>query len=635
MKQIKSIYQFIKTPHSSFFILLSSFFITLFSFVSCDTQAAAERRLMPPRSITEVRLSDISKFVSEDPAMALHLIEVFYIIYGPDTVYPDSQNPEIRSQLIHLREEAVRNMVNMQLLAIAEKRFTDAASLARSLSAIGISVENTGDEPELTLEYAKDQLGQNNLMAFLAASRAHELKALEFDDAFLFLEKAVELKQRRTAAFFLDIVDMAILLSPEKSSLVPDEYREFAGGRDTASEMIRGVATVLVDRGVRIERGRAYQERVGGSAFFIDSSGLAITNYHVISSEVDPAYLGFSRLYIRMGDSASPRIPARVIGWDKTLDLALIKAEITPEYVFSVTDWAAPRIGEPILAIGSPVGLERTVTQGIVSAMGRRLILPIGDVIQIDAAVNSGNSGGPLLDAQGRLVGVVFAGIDRFQGLNFAIPAERLKAALPAMIAGGKAERPWLGLSLSETMVGTEIIYIAPFTPASEQRIEEGWFIKSINGRQAHAVQGMVIAAFQDMLFPLKPGELVNLELIDQDGTVINRLIRMDTRPEVPLAEAAKRDTRERIAAALYGLVLAPAPSGSSFSPTFLVKKVIRGSVAFEAGLSDNDPVTIRAFRVFENDGYAVLDINVKQRRMGYMETTMQLPALLDSPDTL
>ena len=614
---------------------LFSFF--LFSFISCDTQAAAERRLIPPRSITEVRLSDISNFVSEDPAMALHLIEVFYIIYGPDTVYPDSQNPEIREQLIHLREEAVRNMVNMQLQAIAERRFTDAASLARSLSAIGVFVENSGDEPEITLEYAKDQLGRNDLMAFLAASQAHELKPLEYNDAFLFLEKAVELRQRRTAAYFLDIADEARRRLPAAASaaIIPNEYREFANGRDSASEMIRGVATVLVDRGVRIERGRAFPERVGGSAFFIDSTGLAITNYHVISSEVDPTYLGYSRLFIRMGDAASPQIPARVIGWDKTLDLALIKAEITPEYVFSVTDWAIPRIGESVLAIGSPVGLERTVTQGIVSALGRRLILPIGDIIQIDAAVNSGNSGGPLLDASGRLVGVVFAGIDRFQGLNFAIPAERLKAALPAMIAGGKADRPWLGLNLVETLVGTEIIYIAPFTPASEQRIGENWFIKSINGKEVSTAQGMVIAAYQDILFPLKPGELINLELIDQDNTVINRLIRLDTRPEVPLAEAARRDTRERIAAALYGMILAPAPSGSSFSPTFLVRRVIRGSIAHEAGLSDNDPVTIRSFRVFENDGYAVLDINVKQRRMGFMETSMSLPALLDSPDTL
>jgi len=88
----------------------------------------------------------------------------------------------------------------------------------------------------------------------------------------------------------------------------------------------------------------------------------------------------------------------------------LLKTEITPEYVFSVVDWAVPSVGESVFAIGSPIGLEQTVTQGIVSALGRRF-LQIGDVIQIDAAVNQGNSGGPVVDMSGRLVGIVFAGI--------------------------------------------------------------------------------------------------------------------------------------------------------------------------------------------------------------------------------
>jgi S1-C subfamily serine protease len=398
--------------------------------------------------------------------------------------------------------------------------------------------------------------------------------------------------------------------------------------------MIKGVATVLVDRGYRIERGRGVPERVGGSAFYVDASGLLITNYHVISSEVDPAYRGYSRMYIRMGDSASARIPARVIGWDKAMDLALIKAEITPEYVFSVTDWAVPNVGDAVLAIGAPVGLEKTVTQGIVSALGRRLILQIGDIIQIDASINAGNSGGPLVDTAGRLVGVVFAGAAQYQGLNFAIPAARLAAALPAMIAGGRAERPWLGLTLGETLQGAEIIYVAPFTPAAEQQIREGSIIKAINGKELRASQGTIIPVMQDMLFPLKPGELVSVDLVDADGNAYSRLLQIIARPELPLLEAARRDTRERIAAPLFGLILSSA-AGTSFTPTYQVKKVIRGSIASDVGLSENEPLSIRNFRIFEDDGYAVMEIMVKQRRMGYMETSMQLGALLDSPDTL
>jgi predicted metalloprotease with PDZ domain len=260
--------------------------------------------------------------------------------------------------------------------------------------------------------------------------------------------------------------------------------------------------------------------------------------------------------------------------------------------------------------------------------------LQLGDVIQIDAAVNHGNSGGPVVDTSGRLVGIVFAGIENYPGLNFAVPAERLAAALPAMIRGGKAERPWLGLTVSETSSGAEIIYTAPFTPASEHQVPEGTLIKTINGSRVEAPQGALIPALQDQLFSARPGELVALETVDSGGVVARHVIMTVTRPDLPLADAAKIDSRERMAAPLFGLVLSPSLN-KSFSPSYLVKKVVRGSIAYEAGLSEQDPVSIRGFRVVERDGYALMDINVKKRSMGYLETSMQLPAMLDSPDTL
>ena len=619
--------KFLPTLFAALVVLLSS----------CYSRASAEQKLLPPRSASEIRLNDISKHVDEDPARAIHLLEVYEIIYGPGSVYPDGTNPEVRSALVSFREKALENLRNAQLNAVEEKRWTDAASLARSLSRLGIDVILTGEEPDLILEYAREQISQgNNLPAFLAAARSHKLRPLIFDDALLFLGKAVEVNQRRTAAFFLSVIDnmdYGETQSGESARLISGEYRSYAMGRDTASDMIKGVATVLVDRGMRITQGRGVPERSLGSAFFIDASGLLITNYHVISSEVDPAYQGYSRLYIRMGDSSSPRIPARVIGWDQAMDLALIKTEIVPEYVYSVVDWIVPQVGETVYAIGSPGGLEKTVTQGIVSALGRRF-LQIGDVIQIDAAVNHGNSGGPVVDMSGRLVGIVYAGIEQYQGLNFAVPAERLAAALPALIAGGKAERSWLGLSLSETAGSAEIIYVAPSTPAAEQRIREGSIIKSINGEIVAAAQGALIPALQDRLFSLGPGELVNLDVEDPDGTIVSHTLRLIPRPALPMAEAAMRDSRERIAAPLFGLILGTSAGGGIF-PNYLIKKVVRGSIADEAGLSESDPVSIRGFRIFEKDGYALLDIDVKKRRMGYMEASIRLPALLDTPDTL
>jgi hypothetical protein len=315
------------------------------------------------------------------------------------------------------------------------------------------------------------------------------------------------------------------------------------------------------------------------------------------------------------------------------MDLALIKTEMESEYVFSVVDRVIPRVGDTVLAMGSPIGLEKTVTSGIVSALGRRL-LQIGDVIQIDAAVNGGNSGGPVVDNEGRLVGIVFAGIPQYQGLNFAVPAERLAAALPAMINGGKSQRPWLGITLCETYSGAEIIYTSPNTPSYLHNVMEGSVIRTINGSLVTAPQGGLIPALQSAIFHSVPGELVALETVDQNGIVKKHVIMTAVRPDLPLLDAVKIDKRERIAAPLFGMILTPLPGGI-FSSNFRVDKVIRGSVSDEMGISENDPVTIKRLRIMENDGYALMDITVKKRRMGYMETNMQLPAWLDSPDTL
>ena len=595
--------------------------IVVLSLLSCLSVDERVARLTPPKPANLFRLDDIKSAVYEEPALAIHLIGAYESRYAAEIT------PETQGQLNAYYMEAVEQLKTAQALAISEKRWDDAASLARSLASVGVQVESVGNEPEVLLSGARQELSDgNNLSAFLAAGRSHEYAPLSAEDALPFLERAVQVRQRRTAAFFLNIIDNDTSDTPVQVSA---EDRAYAQGQDSVSAMIKGVATVLVDRGIRIEYGVGMADWVLGSAFFVDDSGLLITNYHVIASEVDPKYEGSSRMYIRMGDASSVRIPARVVGWDKAMDLALLKVEIDPEYVFSVIDWIVPDVGDAVRAIGSPLGLEKTVTSGIVSALGRRL-LQIGEVIQIDAAVNSGNSGGPLLDPGGHLVGVVFAGIAQYQGLNFAIPASRLFDALPTMLKGGKAERPWLGLSLAETNSGAEIIYIAPNTPAAEQQVPENTVIVSVNGESINASQGMLIPTLQNILYPTRPGELVALETADG----VRRVIRSVARPDVPLVEAAKQDSRERMAAPLFGLILT-STVGNSAASAYFVQKVIRGSIADEAGLSPQDPISIRSFRIYEDDGYALMNINVKKRRMGYIEISMQLPAALDSPDTL
>jgi len=597
----------------------------LVGFFALSCQSTAERQealLVPRRSTVEIRLDEIRREIGANPVRAIDLIHTYREIYRVAEGY------EREGELLAMEAEATANLRAFLDRAAEEGQWALALSLGRSLANLE-NADGSQREADFTLALARQRLEEgDNLNAFLAGARAHRMRPLPGADAVAFLERAVEGRQRGTAAFFLDAADGA-----GAGGAVPAELREFARGSDSPADMIRGVATVIVDRGFRAERGRVQLDRGFGSAFFVDASGLLVTNYHVISSEVDPTFRGNSRMFIRLGDSASPRIPARVVGWDKTLDLALIRAPVRSDFVFSVVDRVVPSVGETILAIGSPLGLEQTVTSGIVSSLGRRGILQIGDAMQIDAAVNPGNSGGPVVDSSGRLVGVVFAGALMFEGLNFAIPAERLVGALPAMAQGGRAERPWLGTVLSESFAGAEIIYAAPNTPVSRHRVPEGSLVRSVNGREVRAPQGQLIPALQDSIFQLSPGELVAIETLEGNGEVTRRLMMTASRPILPLINAARTDSRERLVTPFFGMVLAPG-GGRGWSSRFQVERVVRGFVADEVGVSAQDTVSIRNFRVFEREGFVVMDMNIRKRNMGFMETTMQLAVHLDSPDT-
>lgn len=576
--------------------------------VSC---ASATERLTPPRASNETRLEDIQSALRSSPERAIQLIASFRNRYGPN--FSDS----VASRLTDFSRDAEASLERAFNQAMDKRDWLGAVSYSRSLRAIGSRLERP-TEATLVRKAARDFLAAgDDVQAFLAyASTIPELP-LDPEDLKPFLDRAVESKQRRTAAYFINWAKAAGLP-------VPATATDFAARKDLPSEMVKGVATVWVDRGIKIEKGMGIPDRVIGSAFFIDRRGYLITNYHVIQSEVDPEYEGYSRAFIRLGDASKPRIPVKVVGWDPVMDLALLKAEVEPEFVFSVLDEATLDPGERVLAIGSPAGLESTVTAGIVSATGRRL-LQLGDVVQIDAAVNHGNSGGPVVDSDGRLAGVVFAGIEQFEGINFAVPIARLQAALPALYRGGKVSRPWLGLALHQDDQSIEIVYVCPDTPAADQAVPPGTFIESLDGVPATAVSQL-----QDILLLRRPGELVRLT---GSGGLDYTLMTVE-RPKRPLEDAAKVDTRERVAAPLFGLFLSPA-GGGFFSPTYTVKRVLRGSIADEAGLSENDPVSIKGFKVDSKLGAAFIDLFVKKRRMGYLESTIRLPAALDSPDTL
>lgn len=186
-----------------------------------------------------------------------------------------------------------------------------------------------------------------------------------------------------------------------------------------------------------------------GSGFVYDTQGHIVTNFHVID--------GARELHVTFHDET--RVPAKVVGIDPSNDLAVIRAEVSRGLldVIPVGDSEGLKVGRFVVAIGNPFGLQRTLTTGVVSSLGRVIESPdgrfIGEIIQTDAAINPGNSGGPLLDLQGRVVGLNSAILSPSRasaGIGFAIPASTLKRVVPELIEHGRYPHPWLGASFMD-----------------------------------------------------------------------------------------------------------------------------------------------------------------------------------------
>ena len=183
-----------------------------------------------------------------------------------------------------------------------------------------------------------------------------------------------------------------------------------------------------------------------GSGVVLDIEGNIITNYHVVE--------GARSLEVTLHDGS--KFKARLVGGDPSSDLSVIKIEASADKLVPIPlgDSSSLRVGQKVLAIGNPFGLDGTLTTGIISSLGRTLKTKDGvlmrGVIQTDAAINPGNSGGPLLDSSGRLIGIntgIFASAGHATGIGFAIPVSTVRSVVPKLIKKGKVVRPWLGIT--------------------------------------------------------------------------------------------------------------------------------------------------------------------------------------------
>lgn len=257
-----------------------------------------------------------------------------------------------------------------------------------------------------------------------------------------------------------------------------------------------------------------------GTGFLIHPSGLILTNYHVIAPP--PRNRVAEEITIRLTDRRE--FPARVLGKDQKIDVALLQIEgSAPFPAVSLGDSDLLEIGEWVMAIGNPFGLEESITVGVVSGMGRALGAgPYDNFIQTDAAINPGNSGGPLYNIRGQVIGINAAVNSSGQGIGFAIPINMVKKILTSLEKEGKVTRGWLGVMIQELTVDLA----KAFNLEDDQGALVSEVMKSSPAEAAGVVRGDVIIQFDGK----KVGQMHELPALVAETpvgkTVLLRLIR-------------------------------------------------------------------------------------------------------------
>jgi serine protease Do len=236
------------------------------------------------------------------------------------------------------------------------------------------------------------------------------------------------------------------------------------------------------------ERQREFKQKSLGSGFIFDKEGYIITNNHVIE--------GADQIKVKLNNEKE--FDAKIIGRDPSTDIAVIKIKSAHNLpVVTLGDSDAMKVGQWVVAIGSPFGLEHTVTAGIISAKGRVIGSgPYDDFIQTDASINPGNSGGPLINMKGEVIGINTAIVAGGQGIGFAIPINIAKGIVEQLIKSGEVTRGWIGVaiqSLSDELAeyygiekgqGVLVTEVFPGDPADKAGIQPKDIIIEINGKE-------------------------------------------------------------------------------------------------------------------------------------------------------
>jgi putative serine protease PepD len=285
----------------------------------------------------------------------------------------------------------------------------------------------------------------------------------------------------------------------------------------------RGVVKISVTSGGSSPFDQQSQ-RSQGSGFVYDTKGHIITNQHVVD--------GADSITVTFWNGKTHS--ATLVGSDASTDTAVIKVHAPASLLHPLVlaDSTAVDVGDGVVAIGSPFGLEETVTTGIVSALHRQMTAPnnftIDDSIQTDAAINHGNSGGPLLNMQGQVIGIT-AQIESDSGGNdgvgFAVPSNTARTIANKLIATGTVEHAYLGVSLTSTTAGARLGNICTGTPAAKAGLKVGDVITSFAGKKVTSVDALRFAVDAK-----HPGDKVTVIFL-RTGTSRTARVTLGTRP--------------------------------------------------------------------------------------------------------
>jgi S1-C subfamily serine protease len=345
------------------------------------------------------------------------------------------------------------------------------------------------------------------------------------------------------------LVTIVFLFSVEQAFPITEDEKNNIAVYEKVADGVVNVTSTAIQMDFFLN---AFPAQGSGSGSVIDMKGHILTNHHVVANA--------QKLEVTLADGS--KWPAKLIGSDPDNDLAVIKIEAPKEKlkVISMGDSKSLRIGQKVLAIGNPFGLQRTLTTGIISSLGRTIRSEVGtlieDVIQTDAAINPGNSGGPLLNSDGEIVGInsaIISPTGGSVGIGFAIPVNAAKRVVPELISKGYVTYPFIGATIQSLIPemskdlklkierGAMISEVSKGGPADKaglkggnQRVQVGNMIVLVGGDIVVKADQKEVKTSDELIHYIrekKPGDTVLLKAY-RNGNYIDVKVTLGERPQ-------------------------------------------------------------------------------------------------------